>query len=100
MAARAFEPSVVMLDIGLPGMDGLALAERLRQQKSLRDVLLIAVTGYGQLEDQVKSRKAGFDFHLTKPVELSALQSLLNGRATLPWEKPDAARQTLEPSVD
>jgi CheY-like chemotaxis protein len=96
-AAQSFEPSVVVLDIGLPGMDGLVLAERIRQQQALKDALLIAVTGYGQLDDQTKSRKAGFDFHLTKPVELAALQSLLDYRDAVPRERRHKA---LESTVD
>jgi PAS domain S-box-containing protein len=70
-------PEVVLLDIGLPEMDGYEVARRLRGLPRGRDVLLIAVTGYGQEEDRRRSREAGFDFHLTKPVELDALKELI-----------------------
>lgn len=82
-AAQSFEPTVVLLDIGLPGMDGYEVASRVRASPSTNDSLLVAVTGYGQQRDEVQSLNAGFDFHLTKPIDLSALQSLLaNGRAS------------------
>ncbi|MDB5387190.1 MAG: hypothetical protein JWM11_2836 [Planctomycetaceae bacterium] len=84
-AAQIFEPSVIVLDIGLPGMDGFAVAERLRELKSTKDALLIALTGYGQYKDQLNTRQAGFDHHLTKPVELSALQLLLKSGRN--WER-------------
>ena len=70
-------PEVVLLDIGLPEMDGYEVARRLRGLPRGRNVLLIAVTGYGQEEDRRRSREAGFDFHLTKPVELDALKTLI-----------------------
>jgi len=70
-------PEVVLLDIGLPEMDGYEVARRLRGLPRGRDVLLIAITGYGQEEDRRKSREAGFDFHLTKPVELDGLNELI-----------------------
>lgn len=76
-AAQLFEPAVVVLDIGLPGMDGFTVARKLRESKRTKDALLIAVTGYGQHKDQLSAREAGFDHHLTKPVELNALQALL-----------------------
>jgi signal transduction histidine kinase len=70
-----FDPQVVLLDIGLPGMDGYEVARRIREsQPSLR---LIALSGYGQHDDKQRSVAAGFDAHLTKPVEMSALETLL-----------------------
>lgn len=58
-----------MCDIGLPGMDGFAVARALRQEAELSRVLLLAMTGYGQEEDLRRSRQAGFDDHLIKPVD-------------------------------
>jgi PAS domain S-box-containing protein len=73
--AAGFDPHVVLLDIGLPGMDGYEVARRMRASKpSLR---LIALSGYGQHEDKQRSVAAGFDAHLTKPVEMTALEALL-----------------------
>lgn len=77
LAAR-FEPRVALVDIGLPDMDGLALARRLRVQFPGRDRLfLVAVTGYGHEEARQRSLEAGFDEHLAKPVDRRTLQSLL-----------------------
>jgi two-component system CheB/CheR fusion protein len=72
-------PDVVLLDIGLPGMDGYEIADRLRNETAARGLTLIAMTGYGQPEDRERARAAGFDHHLTKPVDLKELQSLLQG---------------------
>jgi CheY-like chemotaxis protein len=76
-AAAEFQPDAVLLDIGLPGMDGYEVAQRLRQQPSTMQVLLIAVTGYGQDADRRRSREAGFDHHLVKPVDPETLRPLL-----------------------
>ena len=76
--ALAYRPQVVLLDIGLPGMNGYEVARALRQQESLSGMLLAALTGYGQEEDRNRSREAGFDYHFTKPVDLSALQQVLD----------------------
>lgn len=74
---RSARPDLVLLDIGLPGMDGYEVARRLRSDPATRGVVLAAVSGYGQDNDRVRSRDAGFDHHFTKPLELNALQSLL-----------------------
>jgi len=74
--ALANTPDVMLLDIGLPGIDGYEVARRIRAQVS--KPTLIAMTGYGQPEDQHKSKEAGFDYHLTKPVEPARLQDLLD----------------------
>jgi signal transduction histidine kinase/ActR/RegA family two-component response regulator len=73
-SAEDRKPDVVLLDIGMPGMDGHEVARRLRAHPRLGDVRLVAVTGYGRELDQQQSRAAGFDLHLTKPVELEILQ--------------------------
>jgi CheY-like chemotaxis protein len=70
------QPDVVFLDIGLPGMDGYEVAQRLRQGLA-HQPLLVALTGYGQEEDRRRSEEAGFDHHLTKPVDPELLQKLL-----------------------
>jgi len=74
--AHSYHPDVVLLDIGLPGMDGYEVARRLRQA-DLNGVLLVALTGYGQEEDRRRSHEAGFDLHLTKPVDPQELQRLI-----------------------
>jgi signal transduction histidine kinase/CheY-like chemotaxis protein len=75
--AQAFRPEVILLDIGLPGMSGYEVARKLREVDQPRP-LLIALTGYGQEEDQRRSLEAGFDYHLVKPVEMAKLLSLVN----------------------
>jgi len=74
---RSFEPEVVLLDIGLPGMDGYELARRLRTLPATSPAVFVALTGYGLEEDRRKSKEAGFDHHLTKPVSLDVLEDLL-----------------------
>lgn len=76
------QPDVIMLDIGLPGMDGYTLAQRLRQNSKLERTLLIALTGYGQPEDREKSRAVGFDEYLIKPPNIETLRKLLNDYRT------------------
>jgi len=68
---------VVLLDIGLPGMDGFELARRLRQREGPNRTLLVALTGYGREDDFRRSREAGFDHHMVKPVDPQALSSLI-----------------------
>jgi signal transduction histidine kinase len=77
--APQFQPQVGLLDIGLPGMDGYELAMRLREQPGAGSLRLFAVTGYGQDADRQQAREAGFEYHLTKPVELRRLDALLQG---------------------
>jgi CheY-like chemotaxis protein len=76
--ARQFKPSVILLDIGLPDMDGYVVAQRLRGE-DLGGEILVALTGYGEAQDRARAEQAGFDRHLTKPVEPQALQELLDG---------------------
>jgi PAS domain S-box-containing protein len=75
--AAATRPSTVLLDIGLPGMDGYEVARRLRELPGLTKVRLIAVTGYGQKGDREAAREAGFDLHVTKPVNPDDVEKLL-----------------------
>ena len=74
--AETFQPEVVLLDIGLPGMDGYEVARRLRAQPDLDKTLLVALTGYGQAEDLCRSRDAGFDRHLVKPADPEVLAAM------------------------
>ena len=83
--AERFRPDVVMLDIGMPRMNGYEAARRIRAQPENRDTVLIAVTGWGQDEDRRRSEQAGFNLHLTKPMDPSAIEALL---ATLPPPRP------------
>jgi signal transduction histidine kinase/DNA-binding response OmpR family regulator len=76
--ADVFSPEVVMLDIGMAGIDGYEIARQLRRTSHLQNALLIAVTGYGQEEARQRSLQAGFDHHLVKPVDLKVLHELLS----------------------
>ncbi|MBY0527419.1 MAG: response regulator [Gemmataceae bacterium] len=75
--AQADWPDTVLLDLGLPELDGYELAQRLQGARDGRRPLLIAVTGYGQDDDRRRSREAGIDLHLVKPVEFDTLRLLL-----------------------
>ena len=94
-AVRWFHPEVVLLDIGLPGMDGYEVARRLRQDAELAAgiSLLVAVTGYAEDEARRRSREAGFDHHLVKPVDPDGVLALL---ASLEWGDPN---QESDPSA-
>jgi len=81
LAYRTYQPDVVLLDIGLPGMDGFQLAEALRQLPETRDARLIAVSGYGQDNDRALSEAAGFDLHLVKPVDPQRLAAAIAAKA-------------------
>ena len=76
-ALRTYRPSVVILDLGMPGLDGHEVAHRVRQDPEFCDLPLIALTGWGQEENRRRTREAGFDHHLVKPVDLEVLQALL-----------------------
>jgi signal transduction histidine kinase len=75
--AREFRPDVVLLDIGLPGMNGFEVAQGLRSQPESQDALLIALTGYGEAESRSRSAQAGFDFHMVKPADVNLLLTML-----------------------
>jgi CheY-like chemotaxis protein len=75
--ARARPPDVVLLDIGMPGMDGLEVARRLRQDLGLKETLLVALTGYDGQADRRRSQEAGFNVHLVKPADVRAVERLL-----------------------
>jgi CheY-like chemotaxis protein len=73
----SIRPDVMLIDVGLPGMDGYDLARSLRARPEGREIGLVALTGYGQAEDQRRARVAGFDLHLTKPVDPGRLAQVL-----------------------
>jgi CheY-like chemotaxis protein len=89
--AREFRPNVVLLDIGLPGMNGFEVAHGLRSQPESRDALLIALTGYGEAESRSRSAQAGFDFHMVKPADVNLLLTML--------ANPDEARSNATATV-
>lgn len=80
-ALKSINPSVLFLDIGMPGIDGYELARRIREQQEYRDMTLIAFSGWGHEEDRLRSREAGINHHLVKPVDPESVRRLL---ATLP----------------
>ena len=75
--ARTFDPDVALLDIGLPVMDGWELAKRLREQRSPREIHIVAVTAYDQESDKRRSEEAGFAEHLIKPIDLVKLEEIM-----------------------
>jgi signal transduction histidine kinase len=89
--ARQQQPDVVFLDIGLPHLNGFEVASRLRREPGTRDAYLIAMTGYGQDEDRRRSREAGFNCHLVKPVDPEDLQQLLEHREPVLAPGPPAS---------
>lgn len=82
--ARAELPAAVLLDIGLPGMDGYEVARHLRRESCGADALIVALSGYGQEEDRQQSRAAGFDGHMVKPVDVAELRTLLGTKLSPP----------------
>jgi signal transduction histidine kinase/CheY-like chemotaxis protein len=77
ISAGDFRPDIALLDIGLPKLDGYAVAEAIRRESWGKDILLLALTGWGQNDDKRRALEAGFDFHLTKPVDLDQMSSLI-----------------------
>jgi CheY-like chemotaxis protein len=78
-AAAAEAPDVVLLDIGLPEMDGYEVARAMRARSDLSRIRLLALSGFGREEDKRRSREAGFDAHLVKPADLESLRSAIDG---------------------
>jgi PAS domain S-box-containing protein len=89
-AARANLPDIMLIDIGLPGMNGYELAQAIRREATLARIILVALTGYGRPEDKAQALSAGFDYHLVKPVDLQALGDLVArpapGRGSIPTQ--------------
>jgi CheY-like chemotaxis protein len=75
--AVEFRPNLVLLDIGLPGIDGYEVAKRLRQEPELSRVVLVALTGYGTESDKLLSQDAGFNYHLVKPASFMKVKEIL-----------------------
>jgi CheY-like chemotaxis protein len=94
--AAAYHPDVVLLDIGLPGLDGLEVCRRLRARNDESQPLIVALTGYGMEEDRRRSQEAGFDSHMVKPVDLETLQELLS-RPELAGHRPKSEREGSAP---
>ena len=82
-AAERLRPDVVLMDLGLPRIDGFDACRRIREQPWGKQVLMIAITGWGQDVDRRKSQEAGFDHHLVKPVDANDISALMNGSATV-----------------
>ena len=76
-AALDYRPNVVLLDIGLPGIDGYEVAKRLRQQPDFSNIVLVAMTGYAQDADKLRSQEAGFNHHLVKPYHFRQVKEIL-----------------------
>jgi CheY-like chemotaxis protein len=75
--ARAMQPELVLMDLGMPKLSGYEVAKRIREESWGRDMVLVALTGWGQDEDKQRTKAAGFDHHLTEPTEPAMLQDLL-----------------------
>jgi CheY-like chemotaxis protein/anti-sigma regulatory factor (Ser/Thr protein kinase) len=80
--ARTFQPQVILLDIGLPGMNGYEVAQTLRRE-GFHDATIVAISGYGQVEDRQRSGQAGFDHHFVKPVDYAKVLAVLNNAEPL-----------------
>ena len=76
-AALAWQPDLVLLDIGLPGLNGFEVAKQIRQAPLLNNTVLVALTGYGLEADRQRSREAGFDHHLVKPADFDDIEKIL-----------------------
>ena len=77
---KTFKPAVVLLDLGMPNMNGLEVARRMREDPEMSGITLVALTGWGQREDRRRTSEAGFDYHLVKPADVNTLQSILTMR--------------------
>ena len=86
--ARQSCPDVIISDIGMPDSDGYDLARQIRQDPLLRSVVLVALTGYGQDSDRQKTREAGFDHHLVKPISVESLETLLSSLPPSSGKRP------------
>ena len=93
-AIEQFTPGIVMLDLGMPGMDGYEVARHLRADPARSDLVLIALTGWGQASDRRRTAAAGFNHHLVKPVSVDAMESLLRS-----LRQPPASSSSNEPEV-
>jgi two-component system, chemotaxis family, CheB/CheR fusion protein len=78
--AREYKPDYLLLDIGLPRLSGYDIAATLRGDPSMKDTIIVAITGYGHVHDRTRTAAVGVDHHLTKPVEFTVLRELLSAR--------------------
>lgn len=83
-AAAAFRPNVVLLDLGRPKLNGYEVARQIRARPWGEEMVLVAQTGWGQEEDKRRSKEAGFNFHMVKPVDPAGLEKLLSGLLLAP----------------
>jgi len=83
-AAREFHPDVMLLDVGLPGMDGYEVVRQFRASPDLAQLMIIATTGYGRAEDRARCLAAGFNHHLVKPLDVDEIERLVGGSSTRP----------------
>jgi CheY-like chemotaxis protein len=90
-AAGEFHPQVVLLDIGLPKMNGYEVARAIREEQWGKNIILVAVTGWGQEKDKRRSEEAGFDHHMVKPLNPQALMKLLGDLNFVKGKQPDPA---------
>jgi CheY-like chemotaxis protein len=88
-AAEKLRAEIVLLDVGLPGMHGYEVAERLRSLPETRNAVIVALTGYGQEQDRQRAKEAGFDYHFVKPVDFRKLESLLNSLSDQSFDRPE-----------
>lgn len=97
VVAAAFEPEIVLLDIGLPDLSGYEVARALRARQGDRPLYLAAVTGWGTATDQVLALAAGFDHHVLKPPGLDAIQGIITGAASALAQRDGAALPASSP---
>ena len=82
-AAESFAPDIALIDIGIPGINGYEVARRLREMPHMADTVLVAQTGWGNEDDRARSREAGFNHHLLKPLDLAEVQRILSASVSL-----------------
>ena len=90
-SVAVFAPQVVVLDIGLPGLNGYEVAQRLRQMPAMRKAVIIALSGYGRAQDQQRARAAQFDFYMVKPADPQALVEKIASLRRSPEPAPEPA---------
>lgn len=98
-AINELQPDVALVDIGLPELDGLEVARQLRRDRRHDELLLVALTGYGQREDREAARRAGFDTHLVKPVDFDALLELLRTQTKPSAEAAQPVHEETSPAT-
>lgn len=76
-AIQSFQPAVVLLDLGMPGMSGYEVAQRARTLPEGKECVLVALTGWGQEDDRRRTREAGFNYHVVKPIDIQDLETIL-----------------------